>query len=393
LAEGQVKLCKVIRNNNTLIGDSTMPKLSLALFAFIIVISLSACGGSARSDDIAPAAPANPPAASPLPPTATLNQPAPATQPSAAGATPVLADSPADAPIAPAAAGPAINFKLPGGIVGFCDELVIDSAGNYVLKRSCSDPPEITGTLIPPDMAALTAWIQNTASFQIKSEDNPGGPDNMATELIFTGQGSTPADEVQQKAIFDWVNSLLIRIRPQAVAPPPVPEPLVIGPEGLCPDITRPAVLVIEFERPGGVNMIDPATQAVCTFQLNQPPYGRIETAAGKIYYAVYDPEAKTVTVWQLDPSGEQLPLPFTTVNMEVFGPFNFTVSADGSKIAWARAVPGSEGNSPLYRNDLWAANIDGSAQVKLLDQVAYELSYVEPVRFATDQSILFQSR
>jgi hypothetical protein len=357
----------------------------------MIVIFLSACGGSIRSDDIAAIEPANPPTASSLPPTVTLNQSAPSTEPAAAGATPVPANPPADAPAASAAvAGPAISFKLSGGIVGFCDDLTIDSAGNYILRRSCDPPPEISGTLIPPDLAALTAWIQNTASFQIKSEDNPGGPDNMATELIFTGQGSTPADEVQQKAIFDWVNSLLIRIRPQAIAPPPSPEPLVIGPEGLCPDITRPAVLVIDFERPGGVNMIDPATQAVCPFQLNQPPYGRITTAGGKIYYAVYDPEAKTVTVWQLDPGGQQTPLSFTTVNMAVFGPFNFTVSGDGSKIAWARAIPGVEGDSPLYRNDLWAANMDGSAQVKLLDQVEYELSYVEPVRFGADQSTLF---
>lgn len=367
---------------------SSSMKISLFLLA-IAVILLSACAGSTRSDDIAPVGPANAPAATPVPPGNAPGQAAIPTETPIA-ATPALSNSTPKAAALAAPAGPVLNFKLTGGIVGFCDDLTLDAAGNYALRRACAQPAEITGTLTPPDLAMHNSWVQKLASFQLKSEDNPGGPDNMAMELVFNGQGTTQADEVQKRAILDWVNSLLVRIRPQAVAPPPTPEPLVIGPDGLCPAIKRPAVLVIDFERPGGVIMIDPASQATCNFQLNQPPYGRIATAAGNIYYAVYDPAAKTVTVWQLTPAGQQTPLAFTTVKMEEFGPFNFTVSDDGSKIAWARAVINMESDPPVYRNDLWAANIDGSGQVTLLDQVEQERSYVEPVRFSADQKTLY---
>lgn len=363
-------------------------KISLFLLA-IAVIMLSACGGSNRPNDIAPVGAANVPAATSLPPAATPAQAALPTE------TPVMTDpvaaNPTSQVAAPAAsAAPVLNFKLSGGIVGFCDDLTLDAAGNYVLRRACAQPAEITGTLAPPDFDSLKSWVQNLASFQYKSEDNPGGPDNMAMELVFTGQGATQPDEAQKQTILDWVNSLLVRIRPQAVAPPPTLEPLVIGPEGLCPEIKRPAVLVIDFERPGGLFMVDPATQATCNFQLSQPPYGRIATAAGNIYYAVYDSEAKTVAVWQLTPAGQQTPLAFTTVKMEEFGPYNFTVSDGGSKIAWARAVINMESDPPIYRNDLWAANIDGSGQTTLLDQMEQEHSYVEPVRFSSDQNTLY---
>jgi hypothetical protein len=361
--------------------------LKINLFLPVItIIVLSACGGVNRSDDIAPVGAATAPTATPvpaaaLPGEATAPSETPAVMPAPANPTPAAATVPA---------APALNFKLSGGIVGFCDDLTLDTTGNYVLRRACAQPAEISGTLTPADFASLNSWVQNLASFQLKSEDNPGGPDNMVMELVFTGQGSTQADQAQQQVILDWVNSLLVRIRPQAVAPPPPPEPLVIGPEGLCPDIKRPAVLVIDFERPGGVIMIDPATQVACNFQLSQPPYGRIATAAGNIYYGNYDPEAKTVTVWQLTPAGQQTPLLFTTVSMEEFGPFNFTVSTDGSKIAWARAVINMESDPPIYRNDLWVANIDGSGQVTVLDQMELERSYVEPVRFSPDLSTLY---
>jgi hypothetical protein len=283
---------------------------------------------------------------------------------------------------------PAITFTLSGGIVGFCDELTISQNGVYVL-RSCKQSEEITGPLEQADLDLLTSWTQNLGSFSLNQEDNPGGPDNLISSLVFNGQGTAATDEAQQGAIFDWVNRLLIQVRPQPVASP-TPEPVVIGPEGLCAEIKRPAVLVIDFQRLGGLTLIDPTSQATCDVQLNQPPYGRIATAAGNIYYAIYDEATKTVTVWQLSPSGEQTPLAFTRVSMEQFAPYRFIVSGDGSSIAWSRAVPNFEVDPPLYRNDLWVANIDGSNQVTLLDQAEYERRYIEPVRFSADNNTLY---
>jgi hypothetical protein len=189
--------------------------------------------------------------------------------------------------------------------------------------------------------------------------------------------------------ILDWANGLLIRTRSQAVAPP-TPAPLAAGPNSLCPDIGRPAVVVIDYERPGGLTLVDPTSRAECDLPFAQTPSGRIVTAAGHIYFPVFDQAANTMTVWTLRSSGEQMPLPFTTVTMENFGPYNFAVSGDGSKIAWARAMPDLETDPPIYRNDLWLANLDGSDQVTLLDQFQQERQYVEPVRFSPDQSTLF---
>ncbi len=333
-----------------------LSKLNLTILSIVIIVIPSACGGSARSDDIAPAALVTVSAA-------TTVVPAPATE--APGETAVLTEPISNATAAPASAeptlapavtaGPVINFKLSGGIVGFCDELSIDGTGAYIL-RTCPQQNEITGTLEQVDLDSLTIWVQNLTSFQLNFEDNPGQADNMAAALVFNGQGSMEADEAQQRIIYDWVNGLLVRVRPQPVAPP-TPEPLIVGPAGLCPDITRPAVLVVDYKRPGGLTLVDPSSQAECDIQLSRPPSGRIATAAGNIYFPIFDQEAKTMTVWQLNPTGEQTPLPFTTVTMEEFGPYSFAVSSDGSKIAWARAAPNFEVDPPLYRNDLWVAS------------------------------------
>ncbi len=354
--------------------------IMLAISLFV----LSACGNQATPvEDIIPIAVATVPAVTAtLPPATPLTTAPPAATPLAAAEVPATSPAPAtnDAP--------AITFNLSGGIIGFCDELTISPAGGYTL-RTCQQPNEISGNLIPSDVEALNQWRKNLADFSLNQEDNSGGADNLTSRLVFKGQGATQADETQQGLILDWVNRLLAQIRPQSV-PSPTPEPVVIGPEGLCPDIARPAILVINFQRQGGLTLVDPNSQAACDIQLKQPPYGRIVTSAGNIYYPLYDEAAKTVTIWQLSPKGEQTPLAFTGVSMEQFGPYSFTISGDGNKIAWVRAVPNFEQDPPLYRNDLWVANLDGSGQVTLLDQAEYEQRYVEPVRFAPDNSTLY---
>lgn len=348
------------------------------IILFISLLVLSACGSQAApAEDIAPIAVAT------IPAEAATATPTPTTAPAA---TPTPAEAPAALP-APNDA-PAITFNLSGGIIGFCDELTVNPTGAYIL-RTCKQPGEITGNLQQADLDSLRSWRQNLAGFDLKQADNPGGADNMTSQLVFYGQGTTQADETQQGLMLDWVNRLLVQIRPQPV-PSPTPEPVVIGPEGLCPDIARPAILVINFQQQGGLTLVDPNSQAACDIQLKQPPYGRIVTSAGNIYYPLYDEAAKTVTIWQLSPTGEQTPLAFTGVSMEQFGPYSFTISGDGNKIAWARAVPNFEQDPPIYRNDLWVANLDGSGQVTLLNQAEYEQRYVDPVRFAPDNNTLY---
>lgn len=347
-------------------------RFSLVLL-LLVMAALVACRGQNRAEDAAPV------------PNDVMVEPTPA----AAGPQPA---GPAPATEAAPAAEPAITFTIAGGIIGFCDELTVFAGGDYRL-RSCNDP-DIQGGLEPADQALVQEWYQNLADFSLDLEDNPGGADNLATELIFNGAGSTQADNVQQQIIFDWVNGLVLRLRPQPVAEIPTPTPPPpIGPEGVCPGIQRPAVIVANYDNPSGIMIIDPASQAQCDVVLHQPPFGRIVTAADAIYYPTFDPEAKTITIWQLSRTGESRPLEFTATTMEQFGPFNFTVSADGSRIAWAWAVVDIEADpeNPPYYNNLRAAHIDGSNLVTLLEQAENnERRYLEPVRFSADNTHLY---
>jgi hypothetical protein len=283
---------------------------------------------------------------------------------------------------------PALTLTISGGIVGFCDELTLDSSGGYRFQ-SCRQDAVINGTLAPADADALTAWLLDLVGFSYEFEDNPGGVDSMKSSLAFNGQGQTQADEAQQQLIFDWANSLLIRIRPQAVTPP-TPEPIAVDPAGLCLNIVRPAVAVVDFSRSAGLLLVDPVSQATCPIQLQQPPFGRVIGMAGSLFYAMFDQTAKAVTVWQIAETGQQQPLSFTAVAMEQLSPYSFAVSADGRMIAWATASPLPNTNPPTFSNNLWLAYLDGSNQVTLLDQAQLPGRYAEPVRFSSDNTLLY---
>jgi hypothetical protein len=376
-------------------------KLQVLILLIVLAPVLSGCGGNAsRADDAAPVPEVVVEA------TATSVPVEPSSEPEIAGTTPAAETeaseagteagssdetSPPAEPQPEAGTGPAvITLNVSGGIVGFCDTLTVNQTGEYTFQ-SCAGE-EITGTLEGPDLEAVQDWSTNLAGFSLNFEDNPGGPDNLVTEFQFEGQGEEEADETLKQVMVDWANGLLIRTRPQAVEAPPTPALPEIGPDGLCPEVSRPAMLIGNFDNPSGLILIDPASQVSCDILLLQPPFGRVLTAAGDIYYPVFDPEAETITVWRLSAAdGSQVPLEFTTVSMEQFGPFSFVLSDDGTKIAWGRAEVNPESDPPIYRNDLWVANIDGSDQVTLLEQVENnESRYVELVRFSQDNSTLF---
>jgi hypothetical protein len=353
-------------------------KVNLMFLAMLLAL-LTACSNTARPEDISSVSLA--PATAATIPTESASV-APTPLETVSVATNTIAAPPA------ALAAPGLTFSLEGGIVGFCDELTVTSTGEYTL-RTCKQNEAISGSLVQADLDSLKAWLPNLASFTYNFEDNPGQVDSLKSTLIFNGQGTEPADENQERVIWDWANSLLVRVRPQRVAPP-TPEPLVVGPEGLCPDITRPAVVVVDFSRPAGIQLVDLTTQATCPVQLQQPPYGRMMGAANSIFYAIFDQTAQTVTVWRLSSSGEQQALAFTAVSMEEFGPYGFTVSSDGTKIAWGHAIPDTTTSPVKFRNNLWLANLDGSDQVNLLNQVEQPGRYVQPVRFSSDNDTLY---
>jgi hypothetical protein len=71
--------------------------------------------------------------------------------------------------------------------------------------------------------------------------------------------------------------------------------------------------------------------------------------------------------------------------------PFDFVISNDGSQIAWSHTTLDLEAEPPLYRNNLWLANVDGSGQITLLDNVENnEQRFVAPVRFSEDRTTFY---
>ncbi len=359
--------------------------ISLQKFArlnFIIVVGslLAACGSADRSGDIEPVQ-VLPAATAATSPETASSETGPAT------ADPTTA--PPSTTTAPTTPSTVIEFEISGGIAAFCDSLVVDTQGNYAVQ-SC-ERDEITGTLAQADLEVLQNWDINFGVFETTFEDNPGGSDNMTTRLNFAGHGNAQPDEAQEQMIFDWVNGLFIRLWPQAVEAPPTPTPTEIGAGGLCPDVSRPAMIIADFNNPGNLTIVDPDTLVECNVTLAHPPSGRVLAAAGSIYYPVFDESAETMTLWQLSATGEQTSLPFTTVTMEGVGPFTFAVADDASRIALARAFIDPNVEPPLYRNDLWVAHIDGSNQATILDQVENSQKQLAlPIRFAPDGSELF---
>ena len=366
--------------------------LYAVMFIFTLMVTISACSsGSQQSGDAVSLSEDVPVQSTPVP-QATPIPVEPATQAPVNEAQPAIStpEQSADASQSQSSDGPVLNFSLFGGIIGFCDELVVSRSGDYTLRICGQD--DVVGKLAEDDLTSLQTWYDNLASFNFTFEDNPGGPDNLVTNFSFNGQGQVEADERQQQVIVEWVSSLAIRLRPQQVEEVPTPEPVAVGPEGLCPQIIRPALITINFEEsPNTLVLIDPISQATCDIILNQPPTGRVASAAGAVYYPIFDFEAKATIVWQLDINGQEKPLPFTSISMEEPGPFDFVVSDNGSKIAWAETVVDFTVEPPIYRNNLWVANIDGTNQVAILDQVENsELRFASPIRISPNGDVLY---
>ena len=182
---------------------------------FILTTSLlSACGGTQNRPDDAQPLPEDVPSASVDPPPEATPPPAePVETPTAIPAETADSSSAETSTGAetqpPTGASSVVSFKITGGIAGFCDELDINQNGQYTLV-SCSQNDPIQGTLDEPDLVSLQAWFENLTGFHLLFEDNPDGADNMVSDLTFTGQGQTEADELQQQVIFDWVNGLIV---------------------------------------------------------------------------------------------------------------------------------------------------------------------------------------
>jgi len=103
--------------------------------------------------------------------------------------------------------GVLLSFERTGGIAGFMDRLTISAGGEYHLTRR--GQPERIGVLRKEQRAQLDTWQQRLAAFTLTLEDNPGGPDNMKHEAIWSGAGKAAPTQAEQRQVLDWAATLL----------------------------------------------------------------------------------------------------------------------------------------------------------------------------------------
>ena len=112
-----------------------------------------------------------------------------------------------------AASEPVLVLERTGGIAGFADHLVVGFDGQYYLSQR---QKEYIGSL----SANSTVWLRDQynrlAPFTLRLEDNPGGPDNMVRQVVWTGLGKQVATQAEQQEILNWsIDLLATLLKPQ----------------------------------------------------------------------------------------------------------------------------------------------------------------------------------
>lgn len=100
-----------------------------------------------------------------------------------------------------------LEFRRSGGVAGFQDRLTIFADGFARLERGSGDPIE------QPLTDELWDQIDNEIllfrPFAWHQEDNPGGPDNMVSDLDFYGRGRFETAPENEAEIVDHVQAVL----------------------------------------------------------------------------------------------------------------------------------------------------------------------------------------
>jgi hypothetical protein len=102
-----------------------------------------------------------------------------------------------------------VAWHREGGFAGFCDDLTAYVTGE-IYASSCKNQPAQAIARRPmtaEELAQFQTWIDKYASFEYTHSDG-NVADSMAINLLFSGAGSTPADQAAQQEILRFVESL-----------------------------------------------------------------------------------------------------------------------------------------------------------------------------------------
>jgi hypothetical protein len=105
--------------------------------------------------------------------------------------------------------GLAFAWHREGGIAGFCDDLTTYVTGNLYASTCKNQPPRtLTARRMTPDeLEQIYAWVDEYAPFEFEHTDKASA-DAMTIRLVFSGAGSTSADEATQQAILGFAADL-----------------------------------------------------------------------------------------------------------------------------------------------------------------------------------------
>ena len=101
---------------------------------------------------------------------------------------------------------PVLVVERTGGIAGFMDHLVVGFDGQYYLSQG---QKEYIGTLSAESITWLREKYNRLAPFTLRLEDNPGGPDSMVHQAVWTGLGKQVATQDEQQEILRWGTDVL----------------------------------------------------------------------------------------------------------------------------------------------------------------------------------------
>jgi hypothetical protein len=111
-------------------------------------------------------------------------------------------------------AAPSLTWHREGGIAGFCDDLLVTSAG-AAQAGSCGtgqNYPE--GQLTEAEAAQLNDWGRQFGAVVVEQSDAPLAADGMTVILTMTGTGTAQPSEADQQAMIAWAQAVYERLQP-----------------------------------------------------------------------------------------------------------------------------------------------------------------------------------
>jgi len=103
-----------------------------------------------------------------------------------------------------------------GGIVGFCDQLIVFLSGEVYGSNCRAQPREMESNFAnlfsASERKQFKAWFSKFGEINLDVSDPTGVSDRMENTLLFYGSGSGKPSKADEQALFDWANELFQKL-------------------------------------------------------------------------------------------------------------------------------------------------------------------------------------